>query len=100
MAHKITEKISKSNYIQACKKSKKVKRLRAYARALVNVANTVNIVSTKFAWKFINIKFLQCILKAERDLAYLTLPGINSQILGPSYQKDSTPNELVLDFCG
>ena len=55
MSHKITVNISKNNYIQAYKKSKKVKRLRAYARALVNVANTLNIVSTKFAWTFINI---------------------------------------------
>ena len=37
------------------KSLKKVKRLRAYARALVDIANTVNIVSTKFAWTFINI---------------------------------------------
>ena len=34
----------KNSYLQAYKKSKKVKRLRAYARALVDVANTVNIV--------------------------------------------------------
>ena len=57
MAHKITVKISKNNYIQAYKKSRKVKRLRAYARALVYVANTVYIVSTKFAWSIINIEF-------------------------------------------
>ena len=33
--------------------------------SLVNIANTVNIVSTKFAWTFINIEFLQCIFKIE-----------------------------------
>ena len=48
---------------------KKVKRLRAYARALVDVANTLNIVSTKFAWTFINIEFLQCIFKSRKRLS-------------------------------
>ena len=68
MSHKIKDKISKNNYIQAYRKSKKVKILRAYARALIYVANTVNIVFTKFAWTFINIEFLQCIFKTRKRL--------------------------------
>ena len=79
MAHKITVKISKNNYIQAYKKSKKVKRLRAYARAL----DTVNIVSTKHGHLSI-LTFFNALLKPERDFACFTLSGINSQILNSS----------------
>ena len=69
MALKVTVKISKNYYIQAYKKFlKKVKRLRAYARAFIYVANTVNIVTTKFAWTFINIEFLQCIFRNSKRL--------------------------------
>ena len=103
MAHKITVKISKKPkqlYTTNQKMYKKLKELRAYARALVYVADTMNIIFAKFAWTIINIEFLQCILKALRDLAFLTLSGINSKIFGPNHRKDSSPNELVLDFCG
>ena len=44
MPHNITMKISKNNYMFAYKTLNKVKRLRAYERALVNVTNIVNIV--------------------------------------------------------
>ena len=34
----------------------KSKRLQTYVRALVYVANTMNTIITKFAWKFSNIE--------------------------------------------
>ena len=61
MAHKIAVKISKSN---------KNNYIKAYARTVDNVANTVNVVSTKFAWTFINIEFLQCIFKSRKRLNF------------------------------
>ena len=68
MAHKITVKISKNNYIQNNQKSikKKSKEVRAYARALVYVADTMYVTFAKFAWTIINIKFLQCTFKSTK----------------------------------
>ena len=47
---------------------KKLKELRAYPRALVFVADTMNIIFGKFAWTMINIEFLQCIFKRTKIL--------------------------------
>ena len=72
MAHKnLSKNILKIRIVmyKHTKSLKKVKRLRAYARALVNVANTLNIVSAKFAWTFINIELLQCIFKSRKRLS-------------------------------
>ena len=70
MANKITVKISKNIHIQNNKKSiKKSKEVRAYARALVYVADTMNIFFAKFAWTVINIEFLQCIFKSTKRLS-------------------------------
>ena len=48
MAHKILMKIFKNIYTQTIKNLKKSKELWPYARALVYVAKTMNIISAKF----------------------------------------------------
>ena len=46
----------------------------------------------------LEVPFLILQLKQVMAMYRFTLSGTNSQILGPSYQKDSSPNEIVLDF--
>ena len=47
----------------------------------------------------LEVPFLILQLKQVMAMYRFTLSGTNSQIIGPSYQKDSSPNEIVLDFC-
>ena len=69
MAHKITVKISKNNYIHTTKNlQKKSKEVRAYARALVYVPDTINVIFSKFACTIISIEFLQCTFKSTKRL--------------------------------
>ena len=42
--------------------------LRAYARALVYVADTVDIIFAKFTWTVIDIEFLQSTFKSRKSL--------------------------------
>ena len=59
MAHKITVKnVEKQLYTNNQKSKKESKELRAYVKALVYVADTMNIIFAKFAWTIINIEFL------------------------------------------
>ena len=52
--------------MQTNKNLKEAKELRAYARGLLYVANTTNVIFAKFAWTFINIEFLQFIFKGSK----------------------------------
>ena len=72
--------ISKNDYKQ--KKTNIKKKLRAYGKALVYVTNTVNIISAKFAWRFINIEFHQFIFSSRKriymfDIIRNQLPSLN-----------------------
>ena len=59
IAYKITIKIAKTYHLPA-NNNEKVKRLRAsLVRALVNVADNVNIISSNLALIFISIDFLK-----------------------------------------
>ena len=58
MANKITKKYLKLFFTIEQKCIKQKKGLRAYARALVYVADTVDIIFANFAWTVIDIAFL------------------------------------------
>ena len=47
--------------------------MQAYVRALVYVADTVNIIFAKFAWTIIDIEFLQSTFKSRKSLGDLRL---------------------------
>ena len=68
MDQKITIEISKNDYMQTTKNLKNSKELLTYARVLVYVAETINVILSKLVWTFINIEFLQCIFKSSKIL--------------------------------
>ena len=67
MAHKITVKYLKAIVYNQIKMHQTKKGLRVYARALVNVADTVDIIFAKFAWTIIDIGFFQSTFKSRRS---------------------------------
>ena len=72
------------------------KEVQAYARALIYVADTIDIIFTKFAWTNQNSNLFTLFLKSSRDFNSFNLSGISFQILVPKYLRGSNRWHTVL----